>query len=272
MTEEPIPSYANPPVIEVVWSVQFAPLPWLTAAHTGLFWNAIRADYPVCEEQPPIERQEEPESLLQPRQLVAEISQKPPLCRQWFKSSAGNDLVQLQKDRFCVNWRKVKPTDKYPRYAYVKEQFTKQWQQFCNFTQAEGDDIPHVELLEMTYINHIFREEGWSSPGDIGKVFPAISFHEKPKRFLPPPATLGSNIVFDIDWPRGRLHVTCRHARLLESEKELFQINLIARGKPESETLEDMLAWFAKGREWIVRGFADLTNDEMQARQWGREQ
>ncbi len=270
MTDQPIPSYAKPPVIEVVWSVQFAPLPWLTAAHTGVFWNKIREDFPACEEHPPIERKQEPESLLEPRQIIAEFSPKPPLCRQWFISSAGNDLVQVQGDRFCVNWRKVEAGDQYPRYAYVRDQFTRRWQQFCDFVRTESGSVPQVELLEMTYVNHIFKGEGWSSPRDIGNVFPAISFHEKPKKYLPPPATLGSNIVFDIAGPAGRLHVTCRHARFLgPEEKELFRLDLIARGKTESGAIDDMLAWFSKARQWIVCGFADLTSDEMQAKQWG---
>ena len=120
MTKSTIPSYGNPPVIEVAWSVQFATLPWLTAAHTGLFWSKIRDAYPACEEQPPIERAEEPEVLLQPRRIVPQMQMllKPPPCRQWFIAAAGNDLVQLQADRFCVNWRKVNPGDKYPRYGY----------------------------------------------------------------------------------------------------------------------------------------------------------
>ena len=49
----------------------------------------------------------------------------------------------------------------------------------------------------MTYVNHIFKQEGWDAPQDIGKVFPAISFQQE-SVFLPPPATLGTNMVFDI--------------------------------------------------------------------------
>ena len=77
MENETIPSYKKPPVIEVVWSVQFSKLPWLTAAHTGLFWDIIRKEYPRCEEQAPIERKDEPKELLQPRQVAAELLTKP---------------------------------------------------------------------------------------------------------------------------------------------------------------------------------------------------
>ena len=272
MAKNPIPSYKKPPVIEVVWSVQFAKLPWLTAAHTGLFWQTIREIYPKCEEQAPIEQKDEPEELLQPAQAQVEFLAKPPLCRQWFISENGNELVQLQPDRFCVNWRKVKADDSYPRYEYMRELFAPRWKQFCEFTQAEGGGLPQVDVLEMTYVNHIFKEEGWSTPGDIGKVFPVISFQKK-SDFLPPPASLGSNMVFDLKQARGRLHVSCRHAKLLEGEKrELFRLELVARGRPERTDPEGLLLWFSEAREWIVRGFADLTDSDIQVKEWGREQ
>jgi uncharacterized protein (TIGR04255 family) len=272
MAKKPVPSYKKPPVVEVVWSAQFAKLPWLTAAHTGLFWKQIRESYPKCEEQAPVERNDEPEELLQAPQVFAEFLAKPPLCRQWFISESGNELVQLQLDRFCVNWRKVKPDDAYPRYEYMREQFASRWRQFCDFTQAQKREPPKVDLLDMTYVNHIFKGEGWSAPGDIGKVFPVISFHKK-SDFLPPPASLGSNMVFDLKQTRGRLHVSCRHAKLLEGEKrELFRLEMVARGRPERTEPEGLLLWFSEAREWIVRGFADLTDPDIQVKQWGREQ
>lgn len=272
MDGKPIPSYKDPPVVEVVWSVQFAKLPWLTAAHTGLFWDMIRKDYPICEQQPPIERKDEPKELMHPRQVAREVLRMPPLCRQWFISAGGNDLVQLQPDRFCVNWRKQRDEDTYPRYDYLREQFDKRWRSFADFAVQEGGEAPDVDLLEMTYVNHIFKEEGWETPQDIGKVFPAISFHEE-SDFLPAPATLRANIVFDIRGQGGRLHVTCQHAKLLQDEpRELFRLEIIARGRPEQTDTEGLLGWFAEAREWIVRGFADLTNKDIQRKEWGREQ
>jgi len=272
MDKKPVPSYKKPPVVEVVWSVQFAKLPWLTAAHTGLFWELIRERYPKCEEQALIERKDEPEELLQAPQAFAEFFMKPPLCRQWFISESGNELVQLQSDRFCANWRKVKPDDAYPRYEYMRDLFASRWTQFREFTQAQGGEPPQVDLLEMTYVNHIFKEEGWTAPGDIAKVFPVISFQRK-SEFLPAPASLGSNMVFDMKQAHGRLHVSCRHAKLLEGEKrELFRLELVARGRPERTEPDGLLLWFSEAREWIVRGFADLTNPEIQDKEWGREQ
>ena len=272
MAHTAVPSYKKPPVVEVVWSAQFLPLPWLTAAHTGLFWETIRADYPDCEEQPPVERQDESEELLRPAQFQTVFFQKPPLCRQWFISKSGTDLVQLQQDRFCFNWRRVKADDYYPRYDYMRSQFTDRWKQFCGFAKSQSGELPTVDLLEMTYVNHIFKGDGWDVPGEIGKIFPAISFHGKAD-FLTLPASLSATMVFDVKGTHGRLHVSCRHARLIqEDQRELFRLELVARGRPEKADSEGILEWFAEGRQWIVRGFADLTNIEIQKSIWGREQ
>lgn len=272
MPKKAVPSYRNPPVIEVVWAVQFSKLPWLTAAHTGVYWQAIAKDYPKCEEQPPIDPKDEPEQLLQPRQVSLQLMAKPPLCRQWFISASGNEVIQLQGDGFCVNWRKVNPEDKYPRYEYMKKLFTDRWTEFCRFVEGQGGEPPQVNLLEMTYVNNIFKDEGWSEPKDIAKVFPAISFQGE-SDFLPAPATLGSGMVFDIQGSRGRLHVSCRHARQLEADsRELFRLELVSRGRPDGNSLEAILGWFSSAREWIVRGFADLTSREIQTKIWGRQQ
>jgi hypothetical protein len=158
----------------------------------------------------------------------------------------------------------------------MRSQFSRRWQQFCDFALAQRKDLPQVDLLEITYVNHIFKGEGWSVPGDIGKVFPAISFQRK-SEFLPPPASLGSEMVFDMKGAggrlRGRLRISCRHAKLLGGEqKELFRLELVARGRPDQTDNEGLLRWFSEGREWIVRGFADMTHADIQTAKWGREQ
>jgi uncharacterized protein (TIGR04255 family) len=271
MTEGPIPSYKKPPLIEVAWSVQFADLSWMTASHVGLFWQRIRDDFPTCEEQAPLPKQEEPDSLLAPARSSIRFSMRPPLARQWFVSADKDELVQLQQDRFCFNWRKVRATDPYPRYAHLRDQFAKYWRQFGEFLKEEGDTTASIELLEMTYLNHILQGEGWAAPGDIGKVFPSISFKEESK-FLRAPGTLACMLVYDLSGSQGRLHVSCQHAMLQEPPgREAFVLDLTARGKPKQTGEEGLLDWFANAHEWIVRSFADLTDAKVQSEFWERE-
>ena len=271
MADRPVPSFETPPIDEVVWEVQFGKLGWLTAARAGLFWQMVRSEYPEPEERSPVGTKDEPEALLRPQEIRTQIHGKPPLCRQLFVSEAGTELIQLQDDRFCFNWRRVAPTDVYPRYEHMREKFCAGWRQFTDFAHSQSGERPEVDLLEMTYVNNIFKDEGWSKPSDIGAVFTGMSFGSQLVS-LPSPATLSCNLVFDIEGSAGRLHVSCRHAKtLVPEEREVIQLALIARGKLATSEDDEILAWFAKAREWIVRGFAELTDPSIQRDFWRRE-
>jgi uncharacterized protein (TIGR04255 family) len=53
--EIPFPDYEKPPVAEVVFGIQFKELVQLKTPHMGILWEKLgRADYPECEEAPPI--------------------------------------------------------------------------------------------------------------------------------------------------------------------------------------------------------------------------
>jgi len=46
---------------------------------------------------------------------------------------------------------------------------------------------------------------------------------------------------------------------------EAVQLRLTARGAPDTPDLDGVLAWMDVGREWIVRGFADITSPSAHA-------
>ncbi len=51
----------------------------------------------------------------------------------------------------------------------------------------------------------------------------------------------------------------------------LFLVELTVRGIPKDKSVETMWQWFDLAREWIVRGFTDLTGQEMHSR-WERQE
>jgi len=237
----------------------------------GLFWAIIKNDYPHCEQQPPLPREEEPEDIRKPTRPLMRFFTKPPIPRQWFVSADRSEILQLQADRFCVNWRTVGPGSRYPRYEHLRNQFQRRWTQFVAFAQAQGSP-PTPDLCEMTYVNDIPRNQGWSHPSEIGAIFPAVSFNARPG-FLPRPASLGFEVIFEIDGQHGRLRVSCGHARKTEpEEQEVFRLNIMARGKPKETDPDGLLTWFKNAREWIVRGFTDMTEPRIQKEIWKRVQ
>ena len=110
--ERRLPDFDEPPVIETVLGVEFAPLEKWSIPHFGLFWARIKDDYPHHQALPPISsriekfgaetKQPQPPKL----ELVSEIS-----VRCWFVNTPKTRLIQVQNDRFVHNWRKTAQTE-----------------------------------------------------------------------------------------------------------------------------------------------------------------
>jgi uncharacterized protein (TIGR04255 family) len=178
--------------------------------------------------------------------------------------------VQLQRDRFIYNWRQVEPNNEYPRYKkLVRPAFERNLATYVNFLGREKLGTPDVVQCEVTYVNHIPKGEGWDEVKDWQRVFTVIGTTHDPK-FLPPPETLRFNFNYLMPDQRGRLRVTAQHAVRQSDGKEIIALALTARGKPASSSVADILKWFDDGREWIVRGFADITSEIMH-KIWKRE-
>lgn len=266
----PLPDYERPPVIEVVCGIQFKTMTDLTAPGFGVFWQRIRSEYPNVEEQPPLgEFTERFDKDALRAESQFEFLAIPPMPRIFFIDGSGNWVMQLQKERFLHNWRRVKDDDSYPRFAAVSERFHSAWQAFLAFCREEQLSEPQINQLELTYINHIPQGEGWDSLTDVGEVLPDLAWRPK-HDFLPSPESIAWQGNFLLPERRGRLHVSVRHAVRRADERPVLLCELTARGMPPLAEPEQIQAWFALGREWIVRGFADLTGPTVQKEIWGR--
>lgn len=272
-TDTPIPSYKRPPIIESVWSVQFAEMDWLLPPHTGLFWSLIREQFPGCEEQAPIAHVIESEDVFSQPARRTEIRRVPPLTRQWFVSDSETELIQLQRDRFCCNWRRTQPSDVYPRYGHMKELFESAWTTLTEFIVGMGQPPLSVDQCEMTYINHMEQGQGWSTISEVGQVFPLMTWQDD-LPFLQNPRTIAAKLAFDLPSLNGRLHASLKHGIRTDEpaeRKEVLILEITARGLPGDTEPSGLLQWYALAREAIVRGFTDLTSPEMH-RLWEREQ
>lgn len=266
----PLPDYEQPPVIEVVCGAQFAPLPRLTAPLMGVFWQSVREGYPHLQEMPPLSLVLERFDGVQDSEVPdLSISNIPPLPRMFFIDKASNWLIQLQRDRLLHNWRKVEPDDAYPRYPVVFEKFWSAWTAFRSFCEDESIGEPTVNQLEITYINHIPAGDGWESLGDLGSIFPDVAWRTE-REFLPCPESVTWRVGFPLPDSLGRLHVFLRRVVRLSDEQPVLLCELTARGMPERGDDDSLNRWFHLGREWIVRGFADLAGEQIQTGIWGR--
>ncbi len=265
-----LPDYDNPPVIEVVCGIQFEPIPQFRATAFGLFWQRIREEYPQTEEKAPLQQKiEKYGATARAEEPQVELTATPPLPRMFFINRVPNWLIQLQPDRFLHNWRKVKEEDVYPHYPAIFEKFWSQWAAFQQFCREEGLQQPKVNQLEITYINHVPAGQGWQKLSDWGGVFPDLQWRGR-REFLPEPESAAWRASFLLPESRGRLHASVRHAIRAADGCPVLLCELTARGISRSDDENSSRGWFTLGREWIVRGFADLASADVQKTIWRR--
>jgi len=263
-----LPDFSDPPVTETVLSVQFDRLSDLRAAHFGLYWSEIRDRFPKTEEHGELPAQiEQPPDTPQPIVGIQfEALEAPPIPRVWFVDEQGTQLIQVQRDRFIKNWRKVGVGDLYPRYEQVRAGFDQDFNDFGQFVSRNQIGTICVNQYEGTYINHIVSGRGWKTHADIGKVFTAW---QQPPTTFPGQA---QDVAFRARFPItdsangfvGRLHVTVQPLRRISDGLPMFLFELTARG-----LIGEGTDFFDLGREWIVRSFAELTTPAMHE-VWGR--
>lgn len=268
-----LPDFRKPPVAETVLSLQFEPIGGLTTGHIGLLWQRFRDELPFIEEHPPLSPVVEKFGPPPPLRFDVTIEEKLPAPRVWFLNQEKTELIQVQADRFIHNWRKVQGVEPYPHYEPIREKFRGEVAILEKFLNDEGFGALAVNQCEVTYINHIERAGVWEKHGQLERVLRNWGFVQ-PTAFLPEAEDAAIRLRFVIldksgDQPIGRLHVVLHPAWKKVDNSPILSMSLTARGIPLSEDIEGAFAFFDLGRQWIVKGFADLTTPDMH-RVWER--
>jgi uncharacterized protein (TIGR04255 family) len=277
MSDRALPSFRNPPVTEVVVGLAFKPIVGLSVPRLGQLWSEKFADYfPQAEEQPPyeppIERFDEGvQSELFRMQLIGGGFPRP---RMWFLNERGDELVQIQRDYFACNWRKVHPDAEYGRWHSRRTAFERWLSAFQSFlaNHSLGEILP--TQCEVTYVNHIDADTVWSTHGDIASILRLVG--------TPPYAEEGFEGKFEQlqlvgqfrlqmeGIPFARLHATLQPGFRRLDNKPIYILDLTVRGRPLGEGADGVLAFLDEARKAIVSAFASLTTPAMHGR-WGRD-
>jgi uncharacterized protein (TIGR04255 family) len=161
--------FSNPPLNEVVLGVHFSNTK-LAIEHFGHFFQNHEPNFVATKLQHPLPAA----GALTPG--LAFVTE-PELPRVWFEFAEKPFLVQLQGDRFILNWRKVDGlNNEYPHFSEVYERFAREWDQFLAFCTVRSLATPKVEQLELTYINHLVKGQHWTSLEDLTASFKSLAF------------------------------------------------------------------------------------------------
>ena len=250
--------------------MQFKALESLRSPHFGLLWDAFRTDgYSRIEEHAELEPAlEEFDASTAPKVGVRfhMFDDAPPPPRIWFLNEPLNELIQVQRDRLIVNWRKGAQSEPYPRYVHILERFRSALSSFTQFAAAHklGDVVP--TQCEVTYVNHIPSGSIWSKHAELDRVVTTWE-NQYSDDYLRIPEDVGFQSRYRMTDQTGRalgrLYVAVQSAYTSVDRHPIFVLNLTARGKPAPADLTGVYQLFDQQHEWIVRGFASITTKPM---------
>jgi uncharacterized protein (TIGR04255 family) len=248
--------FEKPPINEVVISNYFnPPIHELRNEHIGLYWHSVRNIFPYVSQHPPVGDMD--------IKMGLEVF---PMPRYWLIAADNIYLIQIQKNAFMFNWRRL--GDDYPHYDNLKPVFDDHFSAFRDFVLSETDAKElKVDVCELTYINTIESCDYWSGPGDTGNVIPSFS---TPTVGLTPIAEPGYNCIFVYVLANDlQLRVNVRNAQSAQNpESPVLVIEIRASGRIGSANKSVADSWFERGHQAIIDCFVRMTSPEIQEKYW----
>jgi uncharacterized protein (TIGR04255 family) len=254
------------PLTETILGVQFDPIPNLTSAHLGAYWQSLGDAWRDVREapflMPQFERFDAGAWNLSALQLTFPGNA---MVRLQIRNGNSSRMIQVQNNRFLYNWLR-RPGEVYPRYDTVRPEFDREFAAFRRFLEVHGFGRLQPNQWEVTYINQILKGTLWTRPEEWGRAFrrPEIAT-----------AMLGGHGGETFSWGwhgeisprRGRVHVEVQQGIWDTPERpETITLNITCRGAVSAEL--DFGAGLDLGHVALNATFQDVVSDYALA-YWG---
>ena len=256
--DKSLPEFENPPVVEVALGVQFNPLYGLRPIELSSLRNRWRSNYPIVSDQPLLPPTIETSNGYFPNSSF--IIGPSLLTRLWFLDEDESSLLQLQHDRFTVNWRKVSDQP-YPRYRTLREIFESRFMDLSDLVSELLLGPMGITQVEVNYINAI--EISDIGVGHLERAFRTWTMPEDCHLGLPDQARLA--LVFSVPGfgiAPVRLYVSVEPAQR-QGDDPILLLTMTIRGAPESPDCTSALEFMDSAHEHIVTSFTELTPELM---------
>lgn len=162
---EPLEKLAFPPIVEVICGVFFEGLTGLDPVRVGTYWQERRDEYPT-------------HSIHSAAGMTSGLvlgAGTPPL-RTWLVSpDDGPFVLQLQADRFYLNWRRRGAA--YPRFSTEDGLLVKTLREFARFADFCADSLgqrPEPRAVELGKIDHLIAGKHFADRRDLGVLLPTL--------------------------------------------------------------------------------------------------
>jgi len=249
--------FRNPPVVEVACGVSFNSIQGLDIQSVILLRDEFKKRFPTVEQHEIL-----PVVIEEENTLRIDSSGIP---RMWFISNDNTRIIQLQGNRFLLNWRRFPRTsnDPYPRFPGVYGDFSQLYTQFQQFVRRRGLGSVEPVQYEMTYVNYVESVIG----ADSAPALPDFAWRVGDQRYLPPPLAFDWQTSFLVPDVPGRMHVRIRPPADGEADAAVLEITVRGRGGASKQSQD---RWFNGAHEVAVLGFQDLTSEAIRQK-WGQE-
>lgn len=218
----PARRFGDPPITEVVCGILFDPIDALDPVAVGRFWEGQHFAFPGKQLQPAV--------VGGPAEgLVLELAPVPPL-RTWLLSGDDSRVMQIQSDRFYLNWRAR--GGRYPSFndrtnepgtgllVEVLARFT----EFSKFLKEKLSETPRIQKVEMSMIDVLRQGRHWGSVSDLQQVLPCLQPFLRNALTLP----LASRILVEGPTPRGHRKIILQQAKHRVSGADAYRLETTA--------------------------------------------
>lgn len=254
-------SFEAPPLFEVSFSLQFEPIKGFHIGLIGLTWDRFKDRYPTVDIADEVAHEVEKFGVISGRPQGFQLLDRAPIPRVLFISQDQHYLIQLQKDRFIFNWRRL--TDEgvpYPRYEPLRKRFLDELEIFNTFLAESGLEPVSFNQVEFTYVNHI-DAEGRSIQDVFKDVVDESRF--SPSLTLEAFSVNLKHLIKDEGESIGRLYTSIEKANRISDGKSLFILKFVARTHPLEPTISGVCASMDIMRREINNCFSTITTPKM---------
>lgn len=273
---EELVSFKSPPVAEVILGVQFSGAITTEAQLLGEFWPRIRKGFPNLERGEPFDTLSEDFGPKQagPRIEIRFSDGEPQ--RYLFSSADGRWLVQVQPERIAFNWRRIDPSDAYPRYKQVRRKFIALYQDFLATATSDLAEANPPDWCATTYSNHqVLARKGESElPGALsdilqfvkpaGRMLPPAEDTTLVQRHVLPPTVTGES------QPSGRFYIQAGPGVRSTDDRQGYGLQLRAVARPDGPSRAAVIRRHDLSHNLIVGSFKEITTSKMH-KLWGLE-
>jgi uncharacterized protein (TIGR04255 family) len=255
--------FENPPISELVVALFYLPILELKAQHVGLYWDRIREKFSLCDQHPIIVNPNDPQPFIEaPGEFF-------PLPRFWFHSEKQPTLIQIQRNAFLLNWRRVPGAGDYPHYESVIQDFWREFEGYAHFIRdVVGGRIDVVQRCELSYINLLEANELFASPTSVSDILPSLSGLAA----LTSPGArelAGVNATFAHRVNANLFIDTVIRVGLRSDTSGLgLSFELKAHGSPPDLSLASARDWYESAHDATYKLFLDATSKQAQETLW----